>query len=137
MKLTKEERLQRKELENKIKKFLDPSKRDLMHDTASIKAMLLINMYQTQFEQTKCCTYENNGVGFNSVDGAFMTSLCKQLSEKYWLSDKQLLYVKKRMIKYWKQLLFISLSEYKDSNIENIIKHWKTNNMNKYNNIAL
>lgn len=59
---------------------------------------------QTADEQRDGATKHYNGVGFNGADSKFMSSVCEQLIHKGWLSDKQKFCVRKRLVKYNKQL---------------------------------
>jgi len=73
--------------------------------------------FQTQSEKARCDTHLFNGVGFNGVDGKFMTSLGNQIMGKVrrgvnfgdCLSPKQKICARKRMKKYAGQLLKIAL----------------------------
>jgi hypothetical protein len=88
-----------------------------MHTVESIKSLLhtnpkavsraLIVLYnrQTSDEQSSHSTSHLNGRGFNGADAAFGTSLAKQVLAGRYLSNKQLVFARKMVIKYAKQLL--------------------------------
>lgn len=130
--MKKEEREAKKQLIEKIKERLSGIP-DLKHDTAVIKAMLLINEFQTLEELVECSTLEQNGYGFNSVDGTIATSYCEQLAKKHWLSEKQLKVVRKIMKKYWKQLYELSINKYVSQNVDMLLDKWIEKNHCNYN----
>ena len=59
---------------------------------------------QTADEKSVGDTVENNGVGFNGVDAPILTSIAQFLNKKGYLSDKQKALVRKKLVKYNKQL---------------------------------
>lgn len=59
---------------------------------------------QTADEQSIGETTEHNGVGFNGIDGTFLSSCAEFLIRKDFLTDKQKVAVRKKMVKYTKQL---------------------------------
>jgi len=70
----------------------------------AIRAMLKIFEYQTEEEKNIEATTENNGVGFNGIDGEILTSFSHQVNRGRNLSMKQLAILFKKMPKYAKQL---------------------------------
>ncbi|MDR2457456.1 MAG: hypothetical protein LBD41_03140 [Clostridiales Family XIII bacterium] len=77
------------------------------------RGILAIMKYQTQRELASERTIEDNGVGFNGVDGPFLTSLGKWIekSNRPWgqkLTPKQDAVACKKMLKYAGQLLRIA-----------------------------
>jgi len=71
----------------------------------------LVRIYtenQTDAEKSVEDTVEDNGIGFTGTDGTFMSSLAKQYIQKGYLSDKQMVFVFKRMPKYHKQVVAMS-----------------------------
>jgi len=80
------------------------------------RGILAIWKFQTKQEKSVEATLLYNGVGFNGVDGKFMTSLGTQIAEKIsrgycsgeCLSVKQKYHARKRMKKYAGQLLRIA-----------------------------
>jgi len=67
-------------------------------------AILTLYAAQTQEEQLEGQTVERNGVGFNSADAEYMSSLANQIQSKGWLSPKQVAIAKTVLPKYAKQL---------------------------------
>ena len=59
---------------------------------------------QTADEQRSKETKENNGVGFNGVDAGFLSSTAEFLLRTGFLTDKQKVIVRKKMVKYTRQL---------------------------------
>ena len=53
-------------------------------------------------------TVEDNGIGFNGVDGAILSSFAQQLNRTGSLSPKQLFIARAKMVKYAGQLLAIA-----------------------------
>jgi len=72
------------------------------------RGILAIWKYQTANEKRDEATELNNGVGFNGVDGKFLTSLGNWLNRPgTHLSEKQKFVARKKMKKYAGQLLRI------------------------------
>jgi len=71
-------------------------------------ALLRVYEMQTPGEQQCETTDTDNGVGFTGTDGTILTSIGKQLKYKGSISPKQMAIVKKKMKKYWKQVIAIS-----------------------------
>ena len=59
---------------------------------------------QTADEQSVGETNENNGVGFNGVDAPILSSMTEFLIQRGYLSDKQKVIVRKKLVKYNNQL---------------------------------
>lgn len=59
---------------------------------------------QTRDEQQSGQTKHYNGVGFNGADSRFLSSVSEFLIKKGFLTEKQKYCVRKRLIKYNKQL---------------------------------
>lgn len=74
-------------------------------DEAAVKALLIIYSKQTEAEKCHDHTSEDNGVGFSKVDSEILSSFAKFYERAGFLTDKQLALLKKRIGKYWKQLL--------------------------------
>jgi len=74
-------------------------------DSWAIKALQLIYSYQTATEKQTEHTSIKNCIGFSGSDAELLTSFAKQFDTKKWLSNKQLTIIKKRMKKYWKQII--------------------------------
>ena len=59
---------------------------------------------QTAEEQSYGETVENNGVGFNGCDSRILSSMAEFLIQRGYLSDKQKVIVRKKLVKDSKQL---------------------------------
>ena len=59
---------------------------------------------QTADEQANSSTHHANGAGFNAIDAPFLTSVSQFLINKGYLTDKQKMIVRKKLIKYNTQL---------------------------------
>ena len=82
------------------------------------KGVVAIFNYQTIDEQRCEETQDNNGVGFNGVDGHIMSSFAKQINNfrpggkfRTPLSPKQMTIARKKIIKYSGQLTRIANGE--------------------------
>ena len=80
----------------------------LNSDKWAIRGLLAIYKYQTEYEQSVEATIESNGVGFNGADSKFMSSVAKSFLEKNYISDRQMFYVRKKIVKYCGQLAKIA-----------------------------
>ena len=63
---------------------------------------------QTEDERQIGETAHSNGVGFNGVDSRFLSSVSEFLIKRGFLTDKQKMIVRKKLIKYNKQLTRIA-----------------------------
>ena len=79
----------------------------LLEANDHVLANVLIFLYnrQTEVEQQQEGTIERNSRGFNGVDGQIFTSFSKQLISRGYLSPKQLDLCRKKLPKYWKQVI--------------------------------
>lgn len=59
---------------------------------------------QTADEQQEGATRHSNGVGFNGADSAFLSSVAEFLNRTGFLTNKQKIIVRKKLVKYNKQL---------------------------------
>jgi hypothetical protein len=73
-------------------------------DEFSIKCMLKIFSFQTEEEKVKDKSFKWNRVGFNGVDGQFLSSVSNQYLKKGKISVKQIKAMKKCMVKYAGQI---------------------------------
>lgn len=75
----------------------------------ALKALTRIfNENQTSEEQTIQAAKVNNGIGFTGTDADFLSSLAKQYISRKSLSEKQMVYVMRRMKKYHRQVVLMS-----------------------------
>ena len=75
------------------------------------RSLLRLYAEQTIDEQAVGYTKESNGYGFNGVDAEFMSSVAKFLTEKGYLSPKQVSWTRKKMHKYAGQLANLANSD--------------------------
>ena len=83
----------------KIQSLLD------RNDEAVYRAMLRIYERQTPTEQAYQATTDWNSIGFTGVDGEIMSSFTEAYKKYGRLTTKQMAIARKKMKKYWKQLL--------------------------------
>ena len=63
---------------------------------------------QTEDEKVEGAANHRNGAGFNGVDAGIMTSFCEFLNKTGFLTAKQKVICRKKMIKYTRQLTVIA-----------------------------
>ena len=68
------------------------------------RALIRIFENQTEYEQSAETVNEFNGIGFTKSDGQLLTSFANQLSDRGFLSPKQMNILFRRMPKYAGQL---------------------------------
>ncbi len=74
----------------------------------AIRALLQIYNFQTEDEKRIEQTTHHNGVGFTGCDGEILSSFAKFYLHKNYLTSKQMIYVYKKVPKYWNQIINIS-----------------------------
>ena len=72
----------------------------------TIKALLTVYANQTLDEQRSETTNHHNRKGFTATDAKFMCNVAKKVS-RYGLSEKQAYVVRKKLMKYWKQIFVV------------------------------
>lgn len=75
------------------------------------RAVVSIFNLQTESEKASDSTAEDNGVGFSGCDAELMSSFAKQLVQRGSLSPKQMVWARKKMLKYAGQLARIANGE--------------------------
>lgn len=75
-----------------------------VNDKVLYGALRKLYSQQTLDEQNTGETIEHNGIGFNGVDAKFLTSTAQFLEKTGFLTEKQKVVVRKKLIKYTKQL---------------------------------
>ena len=75
------------------------------------RGLLAIYERQTADEKSSEATKHHNGIGFNKVDAGFLTSLAESLKKYGTLTPKQILYCRKKLVKYCGQLEKIARKE--------------------------
>lgn len=78
------------------------------NDVWAKKALVRIYGFQTNTEKHLQSTREFNEVGFTGVDGEILSSFAEHFLTKGWLSPKQMVILRKKMQKYWRQIWNIS-----------------------------
>lgn len=79
----------------------------LTRDDAVKNALVRIYDYQTSQEKLSQNTIENNKVGFSGADGHILSSFAEFYKTRNYLSDKQIQFARKRLVKYSSQILRI------------------------------
>ena len=74
------------------------------NETVLYRALLKLYRCQTSEEQDSGETVEHNGMGFNAFDASFLTSASEFLLSRGYLTDRQKVVVRKKLVKYNKQL---------------------------------
>lgn len=108
-----------KYLQSKIQKVEEkPSKRvwnedeikNLIQTNDKVLYGALKKLYacQTADEQADGVTHEYNGKGFNGVDAPILSSFCEFLNKTGFLTPKQRVIARKKLIKYNKQLTVLA-----------------------------
>ena len=80
------------------------------NDNGLYKALEYLYSCQTDAEKESAVTSVTNGKGFNKFDAEFLTSICKQLLERKFLTPKQKEVARKKIKKYIKQLVDLANS---------------------------
>ena len=78
------------------------------NDKAVERAIIALYSRQTESEKNQETTVEKNGVGFNGFDAKFFSSLAQQIQSGRVLSQKQISFARKGILKYSKQLAEIA-----------------------------
>ena len=80
----------------------------LVSDKALDKALITIHEAQPAIEKVSEEAILDDGIGFNKFDAPILNGFAKQLLSTGSLSDAQRAVVRKKMPKYWRQLMLIS-----------------------------
>jgi hypothetical protein len=78
------------------------------NDRAAVKALTLIYNKQTVEEKQIKNTVSNNKEGFDAFDAPILTPLAKKALRNETLNEREIYTVKRRIGKYWKQLMIES-----------------------------
>jgi hypothetical protein len=98
-------------------KATDQYSQDLIHrrldasQEAVEAALMVIYDRQTAEERAGAYARETNGVGFSKFDAEFCTSLVEQLKRGKKLTPKQLEVARRKMKRYWRQLVTCMTTE--------------------------
>lgn len=74
------------------------------NDTMLYRSLLKLYAEQTADEQRQGETRERNNRGFNGTDAGILSNIAKFLQKTGFLTDKQKVLVRKKLVKYNKQL---------------------------------
>lgn len=77
------------------------------NDRALIKALLKIYENQTEEEKNAEETLYHNGVGFTGVDAKILSSFAEFYLKNGFLTKKQMIITRNKMVKYHKQILIL------------------------------
>ena len=91
--------------QDEIKRLLETN------DKMVWRSLVKLYEYQTRDEQEAGETHEHNGVGFNSRDSAFLSSVAQQVLRGRMMTAKQLAATRKSIMKYARQLTRIANAE--------------------------
>lgn len=73
----------------------------------------IVKLWERQTEDEKATkdTNTQNGIGYNHVDSSLMSSFAEQILRGKRLSEKQMVYARKKIMKYAKQITKIANGE--------------------------
>ena len=91
--------------------LIEKMRKQLEKDDQAKKALLRLYEYQTQAEKDAVGSYVLNGVGFSKFDSEMLSSFAEQLLKKKFLSPKQMVLLKLKIMKYAGQLVKIAISK--------------------------
>lgn len=77
-------------------------------DMVLYTALMRLYERQTSDEIAEGAANHRNGAGFNGIDAAILTSFCKFLNKTGFLTPKQKIIARKKLVKYTKQLTAIA-----------------------------
>jgi hypothetical protein len=81
------------------------------NDLWVMRGLLAIYARQTEDEKNAEVTKHHNRVGFSGADATLLSSFAKQIQKRGSLSVKQMLWARKKMLKYAGQLAKIANGE--------------------------
>lgn len=99
--------LETKTCKNNDKTWTKEQIKDLLKEKDRFVISCLLKLYQSQTveEQFKNVTISHNGIGFNSCDSVILSDIASQCYEKHFITVKQLSIVRRKILKYSKQIL--------------------------------
>lgn len=78
------------------------------NDIVLVRALIQLYDCQTAEEKSSCETTEHNGMGFNGVDAPILSSFAEFYIKRGFLSEKQMILARKKLVKYTKQLTLLA-----------------------------
>lgn len=79
-----------------------------VNDKVLYGALRKLYACQTAEEQSSGMTKEYNGKGFNGVDAPILSSFCEFLNKTGFLTPKQKVLARRKLVKYTKQLTVLA-----------------------------
>ena len=76
-----------------------------------LRALYRVADKQTETEYRMDATHDHNEVGFSASDASILTSFAKQHHSKNFLTEKQMLWLRKLLVKYSGQIMDMSDNE--------------------------
>jgi hypothetical protein len=70
-----------------------------------MRALVALYEAQTPTEQAWNSTVVANGAGFNKNDAEILSSFAEQLTKRGFLTGKQMILLRKKLPKYWRQII--------------------------------
>lgn len=98
------------------------------NNKALLKSVVCIYDSQTDEEKMLKESKEENGIGFTKEDAKCLSDIARKIKRGENIEYKYIILLRKRMPKYWKQLMNISLSKFEneEKEKEEIKKQQKT-----------
>lgn len=88
------------------------------NDQMVCTSLLKVYSLQTDGERVSGQTKEHNNVGFNGVDAGFLSSCAEFLKKSGFLTPKQMPLVRKKMLKYAKQVTWLANEHEKNKELQ-------------------
>lgn len=88
------------------------------NDQMVCTSLLKVYALQTAEEQQSGETKEHNNVGFNGVDANFLSSCAEFLKKSGFLTSRQMPLVRKKMMKYAKQVTWLANEHEKNKELQ-------------------
>lgn len=122
MKKEEWKKLNKKQWEIELKVLLRTNKKALL------RSVVCIYDSQTNEEKMLKESKEENGIGFTKKDAKCLSNIAKKIRRGDKIENNYIILLRKRMPKYWKQLMNISLDKFEkeEREKERIIKQQKT-----------
>lgn len=77
-------------------------------DKAVEVALIRIYEFQTPVEQVSNMSLTENNFGFDKIDACVLSDYAKKAKVGIGLTKEEILFVRSRILKYWKQLMVLS-----------------------------
>lgn len=103
--------------ENYIKSIISQSK------NATIRALMVVFYNQTSDERVTRSVIESNKKGFNAIDVVPLSKIAEKYFKENIINDTDLEFVRKRIKKYWRQIMVESKRNLKDIQKKEQVNH--------------